>query len=117
MKQRPRILRAKTPTRTFTNAEEILTINEEFSGAPVVASVFIAAIPGLGGWITAYFTVDGVLQGQNPGIYQSGGSLQFMHSWILAVPPGMHKVTVVFGTSAAPIASCIAELVLTELAS
>jgi hypothetical protein len=102
-------------TGTFTNLTDVVGVTGDFEGGMVLASAIVAATPGVGQYITVAFAVDGAVQSQAMGGWQSGGSLQVAFTWLLRVPQGRHRISVRFGTSVAPIASSTAELSVAEL--
>lgn len=115
MRAKAHAYKAKVGPATFTSSTECIGLTGDFEGGLVLASVVVLANPGVGGWVSLNYAVDGVTQGLNPGAYQSGGSLQVAYTYLLRVPQGRHRINVYFGTSGTPIPSCQAELSVTEL--
>jgi hypothetical protein len=108
---------ASVPSATFTNGTEIIGVTGDFEGGFVQANAYVFGVPGVGGYVGARFLVDGVTQGPLTSVYQSaaGGTAVVVHAMSLRIPQGRHRVSVLFNTNAAPLASSSAELSVAEL--
>jgi hypothetical protein len=106
---------AAVPASTFTSGTDVIGVTGDFDGGSVQANVQLIGAPAVGNYFIAQFKVDGVTQGPQASAYASGASLSLVHAATLRVPQGRHRISVLFQTSAAPIASCTAELSVAEL--
>jgi hypothetical protein len=106
---------ATVPAATFTSGTEVVGVTGDFDGGSVQANTVISTNLGVGQWMTAQFRIDGVSQGPNASIYQSGATASVVHAMILRVPQGRHRVSVYFVSSVAPVSSCSADLSVAEL--
>lgn len=100
---------------TFTNGTDVIGITGDFDGGFVLACVALYANVGSGGYESAAFKVDGVVQGQGAALGQVSVVNTLTYTALLRVPQGRHRISVAFGTAAAPVASATADLSVAEL--
>jgi hypothetical protein len=106
---------ANVPAATFTNGTDVIGLTGDFDGGFVQANVHVFAVPGASQYISGQFKVDGVAQGPVAYAYQSASSASLVHAVTLRVPQGRHRISVLFGTPSAPIASSAADMSVAEL--
>lgn len=100
---------------TFTHNTDVVGVTGDFEGGFVQASTFMNGVLAVGQYMGASFKVDGVVQGPQMAIYQSGSSVSVAYTTTLRVPQGRHRVSVLFQTNATPVANCAVDLSVAEL--
>jgi hypothetical protein len=109
---------ASVASATFTAGTPVIGVTGDFDGGFVQANVMVGGLNlgAAGQWMTVQFLVDGVGQAPTTAIYQQAtGTATVVAAATLRVPQGRHRISVLWNSSAAPVASATAELSVAEL--